>query len=250
MTIAAGVWCSDGIILCADTEVTEGDTKFQQRKVWNAGDHLMLTGCGATAHMKMAFDKLAHKFSELRPEHSEAARVVVEDLIFGIYEQHIFPFIQAGHPHGNSLDIWLIVALRCANGELALIRTSQTAASLVENYEAVGAGGTIFKYWARYFLDGNFSMDLASYFAMFILREAKNVAFGVGGSTHVFKMPKDTSVPRTRRAIWDEKSILAAFPSSAVDEAFAAMERLANQLPASTNEPEQQPGQSDDAARE
>ncbi len=44
MTIAAGFMCSDGIILCADSEHSDEITKFQRSKVFRFGKNLMLTG--------------------------------------------------------------------------------------------------------------------------------------------------------------------------------------------------------------
>ena len=173
----AGVRCTDGIIICADTEVTYSDAKFQEEKIWGASDYLLLTGAGATSYMKMAFDKLAEKLSKARPKDQSSARLLVERLVSRIYAEHIFPFSVAGHHVAGQLDIWLIVAIRCENGELALIKTSETSAILVNGFDAVGTGQTIFKYWAGYLFQQAFTMDLASYFAMFMLREAKHYYF-------------------------------------------------------------------------
>ena len=222
MTVAAGMHCTDGLVICADTEVSDGTTKWQKTKVWAAGDYLLVTGAGAEAYLKMAFDKLAHSLSQSRPNDVEAARRTVEKLVLDIHKQHIFPLNKSGHQWANSIDIWLIVGVRCTNGELALIKTVLTTASLVGDYEAVGTGSSVFKYWARYFLEGRFNMDLASYFSMFMLREAKDVSTGVGGLTFVHKMAKDTSAARVYRNIWDDRGILAGFPKTAVDVLLAA----------------------------
>lgn len=222
MTIAAGMWCTDGIVMCADTENTEGNSKWQRTKIWGGGDSLLLTGAGAASYMKMTYDKLAQEFMASRPENPLAARATVEELLLEIHDKHIFPLHQIGHPNANDVGIWLVIAMRCKNGELALIRTELTAASLVDDFEAVGSGREIFKYWARYFLEGNFNMDLASYFSLFMLREAKDVAFGAGGSSYVFKMAKDPSTPKVWRSLWDDKAILAGFPKSAVRVLLAA----------------------------
>ena len=50
VTIAAGLMCSDGIIVCADTELTHGDSKYQKTKLFAFEESLVLTGAaGDTA---------------------------------------------------------------------------------------------------------------------------------------------------------------------------------------------------------
>lgn len=216
MTIAAGLQCTDGVIICADTEHTQGNAKFERTKIWAAGDYLLLTGAGSSDHMKMAFDKLAHKFVQARPDNPHVARAVVEKLVRDLHEQHIYPLYQVSHPYAQDVSIWLIVAIRCANGELALIKTELTAAILVDDYEAVGAGNEIFKYWAKHFRILSMDMEVTGYFSLFMLREAKTASAGSGGSSYLFKMPKDLHAPRAFRHMFSDDDILAGFPDSAV----------------------------------
>jgi 20S proteasome alpha/beta subunit len=196
MTVAAGAWCTDGIIICADTEHTEGNSKFQKTKIWGSGDYLLVTGAGAASYMKMAYDKIAHRVERSRPDNPQVARAVIEKLIRRMHEEHIYPLHQVNYPYANDVSVGLIVAIRCTNGELALVKTELTTSSLVEDYEAVGTGREIFKYWAKYFFSGYFDMDLGSYLAMFMAREAKDSASGVGGQTLVKKMAKEVTTPK------------------------------------------------------
>lgn len=53
MTIAAGILCSDGIIVCANTEHTGDVNKFQAPKVISIDDRTFLTGAGATDYIPM-----------------------------------------------------------------------------------------------------------------------------------------------------------------------------------------------------
>jgi hypothetical protein len=92
MTMAAGIRCSDGLVVCADTEVTEGVTKSDRTKIWKERDFLIVTGSGTSDYIKMAFDKLAAASRVNLPNDSDTAREAVETLIHSIYEDHIGGF--------------------------------------------------------------------------------------------------------------------------------------------------------------
>src|SRR6266567_8616567 len=92
MTIAAGVVCSDGIVLAADTEHTRPFVaKYQKPKVFISPDNnLGVTGAGTSDYIKVAFDKLCEKIKV--PSGPLEARRNVEDVIAKMHEQHIVPF--------------------------------------------------------------------------------------------------------------------------------------------------------------
>lgn len=221
MTIAAGIRCSDGLVICADTEITEGNFKSDKPKIWNYGDCLIVTGSGTSDYIKMAFDKLSAILKLNLPDDPDSARDGVETLIYDIYQEHILPFSKAGHYLAMELSLSLIVGIRCKNAKLALIKTTLTGAALVENFECTGSGSDVFKYGAGYFLPAPMSMELAGYFCLFMIREAKKVISGVGGKTHVFKLATDVSKMKHRYTMWDDTEILAGFPQSTVKLIFA-----------------------------
>jgi len=58
MTIAAGFVCSDGLVLCADTQYTSS-TKFSETKLWehSAGDlRLVIAAAGDATLMNIAVE--------------------------------------------------------------------------------------------------------------------------------------------------------------------------------------------------
>jgi 20S proteasome alpha/beta subunit len=220
MTIAAGIRCSDGFVLCADSEITEGSAKSDRIKIWAEQDYLIATGSGTSDYVKMAFDKLCAILKNL-PDDRDAAREAVEVLIYDIYDEHILPLSKAKHPLAGTLDLELIVAIRCKNADLALVKTTLTGAKLVEDFECTGAGSDVFRYWAKYFLPVKMSMELAGYLSLFMIREAKEVAAFVGGDTHIFKMAADPSKTNKKYTLWDDTEILAGFPKSTTDLVLA-----------------------------
>ncbi len=225
MTIAAGIRCSDGIVICADTQHTQGNMKFDQTKVWGVGDYLLMTGSGASNLMKMAFDKLAQEFMDNRPQDSFAARDVIENLVQSIHRQHIFPLYRVQHPSAQDMTLELIVCIRCKNGELALIDSNLTTAKIVDGYEAVGAGRDVFLYWANRFLWSRLNLELTGYLAKFFLRECKYVSSYVGGETIVATMFNSRADSKVYKVEAYEGYTLAWFPNSIVRMLLAAIDR-------------------------
>ena len=217
MTIADGIPCLDGIVICADTQHTQGESKYDKPKIWPYERDLVVTGSGLSDYMKMAFDKLSASYQLLRPDKSENARDAVEALMRNIYEVHIFPFHNSGHPEATDINLSLIVGIRCANGELALIKTAHTGALLCNKAEAIGIGASIFNYWASYFLHGKMPMEVVGYLCIFMLREVKNAGYACGGSTEIYKLPRDATKLKNRNSIWSEQDVLAGFPTTTAD---------------------------------
>lgn len=225
MTISAGILCNDGIVICADTRITDGNLKYDQSKVWKEGDYLLLTGSGTVDYMKMAFDKLSANLKITFPATPADAREMVESLIRSVYEEHILPFSAAGHYAASDLSLSLIVGIRCQNQELALIRTTLTGATLVEDYTCMGTGADVFKYWANYFLRRKMDMELAGYLCLFMVREAKKAVPGVGGETHVYKLVADPQKAKHKYSLWDDSEILGGFPQSTAKILFACADQ-------------------------
>jgi 20S proteasome alpha/beta subunit len=224
MTIAAGVLCSDGIVICSDTQITESYSKYDRPKIWQEGNYLLVTGSGTSDFMKMAFDKLSASLKTAYPENPSDAREIIENLIRSIYEEHILPFSQSNHYAAAHLSLSLIVGIRCHNDELALVKTALTGAMLVEDYECTGNGSDVFKYWAEYFFQKKMTMEMAGYLCLFMIREAKMAVPGVGGSTQVYKLLKDTTKAKNRLTVWDDTEVLAGFPRSTVQMLMACSE--------------------------
>jgi hypothetical protein len=215
MTIAAGVRCGDGIVVCADTEHTAGEGKYDRPKIFGHGDWLLLSGAGWSDYTKMAFDKLCERLAEARPETQADARRAVERLILNIYQENIATVFRAGE--ASSPEIHLIVAIRCSNQELALIKTTHTSAILSPLYEAVGVGSNVFEYWAKFFFERPRSMEVAGCFCMFILQEVKSAVPACGGGTMVCFLPTDPSTPRAHTTFLPGGEPLAGFPQTAVN---------------------------------
>ena len=216
MTIAAGVRCTDGIVICADTEHTAGEGRYDRPKIFgNPQGWLLVSGSGWADYIKMAFDKLCERLTEERPQNPADARKLVERVVLNIYQKNIASVFHVGE--SNSPEIYLIAGVRCLNGELALIKTTHTSVILSPLYESVGIGSNIFEYWAKFFFERQRSMEIVGCFCMFILQEVKNAVPTCGGGTMVSFLPADISTPKVHTSFLPGGEPLAGFPQTAVN---------------------------------
>jgi 20S proteasome alpha/beta subunit len=213
LTIAAGILCSDGAILCADTEVSDDVRKFQAPKIFAVGEHTFLTGAGHSDYIAMAVDKLTDELKLARPQNISDARQIIETLVHGIYKEHVFGFYEGSDPYRPQMQ--LIVAMRCANGELALVRTNDSIAILSKEWEVAGTGAPVFDYWCRYFYRDRLTMEGMAVLALFMLKEVKKAHPHCGGASHVYYLPKIEGRP-SLRGIFDENHLLLGFPDNVV----------------------------------
>jgi 20S proteasome alpha/beta subunit len=211
MTIAAGINCTDGILISADTEHTQGDAKFQKGKIFTENrDRLIVTAAGDAEFIKVGYDKLSDKLKFNLPKDAAAARALVEVATSKLYK-----------------DTQFIVAIRCANDKITLIKTASQGdgAMLEDHYVAVGSGSAIFEYWAQYFLFAQpMTLDIASLLVMFMLRETKGAGIYCGGDTQIFKMPRQAGALSRTRSLYDDREILAGFPQTPIKVLLDAMD--------------------------
>lgn len=217
MTIAAGVWCSDGLVICADTELTQGDSKYERSKIFGLEDWLIVTGSGWSDFIEMTFDKLCEALENHRPRTRLAAREAIEKVVLQVFQKNIASVYQVGDQNSPNFD--LLVGIRCGNGELALIKSSSgTSVALVHfTFQAIGVGWPLFEYWGKYFFQPVLrSTEVTAYFCMFILREIKKSSYACGGGTTVHTLMKDPNAPKKWMRLFEE-DLLAGFPQTAVN---------------------------------
>ena len=209
MTVAAGFLCSDGIILCADSEHSDEITKFQRSKVYRFGKNLVLTGAGQISYIRMAFDKLSDKYEQGIPDTPSGARLALEEVVVDVYANHIAPFFEVS----NRPYLHLITGTRCASGAMALVKSEDTAVFLSDGFETVGVGDYLFRYWADKFFEHTLPMRVMSYLCLFMLYETTKHVPGCGGACVVRRLPQDPDT-KGSQTWYDERSILAGFPDS------------------------------------
>jgi 20S proteasome alpha/beta subunit len=164
MTIAAGYLASDGILICADTEHADDVAKYKKPKVFKFKKHLIVTGAGNSHLLKLATDRLFRALAQ-PPADIDGALSIVGDVIYELHERHIFKHYDATNHLRPTVS--LIVAARCANGKLTIIKTQDDSAAFGGAYASVGCGSYLFEYWASHFFDRQLDIEAASYLLLF-----------------------------------------------------------------------------------
>jgi len=124
MTIAAAIRCSDGLIFCADTELSSPDSKSNNQKIFTWGQSLCMTGAGDYELLRMAFDKLCEVYALGIPPNAAFARQTAETVVGELYKDHFFCYEHDDPDRPNGLS--LIIGTRCGDGTLALVKTNAT----------------------------------------------------------------------------------------------------------------------------
>ena len=179
MTIAAGFVCTNGVLLCTDTQHTAYPLKYDATKSDDfefPGGKLAFAYAGNTNFAVSATEKCQRHLKEKKRLHPLAD---IEGILEKEYRRTVL-----SHPDRNSdgnIPYWLLLALWLPSSGVKLYATHQIALHEVRTYECIGAG----QYLAQYLIEPFhlFPMDewKAIVVASHALAAAKNHVDGCGG---------------------------------------------------------------------
>jgi len=205
MTIAAGFKCSDGIVLCADSEVGTDFEKHQESKIFTGvgiGNRMVVvTGAGWFDFIKMTADKIIHRTAHL--DTVSDVEEIIEKTILEVFRNHI-----RYYPTHPKPDFSLIIAIRSETGILELLRTSETAITRVDKNQACTGSGEILANYLFHILSRSQSPLIfdedhklnplsaveTSVLAAYILHQVKQHTTGCGQSSEIIIIPKQGDV--------------------------------------------------------
>ena len=150
MTIAAGFRCENGIVICADREVSSESDKYEESKIFtlhpsniDMNPQAVFAGSGWLDFVKMTVAKI--RFNANSAANAYEVVEIIEKTILEVHRKHIRWYPSGGEkPHFN-----LVVGLRDAGGRLSLYNTSGTAVNEVPDYTSTGVGQTLSNYLSR-----------------------------------------------------------------------------------------------------
>jgi hypothetical protein len=195
VTICVGFCCDDKIIFCADRQMTKGDLKFYETKVFASSgsrstskewpipspqspEWTLGLGYADSREMMQSFQdaakKAVGKIAELR---FEAFRLALESAALDVFAK--FP-----EPDVEILAGVTINTERCAGREL--LKLSRHGVREVEEWECLGVGdSSLVRYLAGILLDRAASADEKLALAVYMVKQAKFYVNGCGGDTDV-----------------------------------------------------------------
>jgi len=155
MTIAAGFVCIDGIVMCADSQESEGDYKFPVEKlVTSERDYyqLAIAGAGIGPLVDMAVGRIIRAFDLNCPKTYYTAEDRISEVLSSLYEKEfaLFPVVKNEY---RTIDLLVGIKLQ-GIPKAVLYKTSATSISEVKDYAVVGSGRAveyqIHKLWHTY----------------------------------------------------------------------------------------------------
>lgn len=199
MTVCAGFLCTDGLILGADTEFS-GGSKYHASKLHRAtfaGGEYALTGTGNSGFIGMARDFIWGALDDAEAQFKKAkttarkARVfssAVETIIKAIHTTYIqHPTYPDQIPY---LELILGVHFQGEDEEMRLLHCAgDGSVSWVDHHIAAGMGGDIALRFLTILSPGPCPMAVMTSIAFLCLAQAKLSAEGVGGASHLMKLP-------------------------------------------------------------
>jgi Proteasome subunit len=201
MTLAAGFKAADGILLCADTLVSDGYTKQYRGKIWTwqaplpnptisvafavAGDATI--GVMAAENCCIELDLLKwdqRSFSDVYKSIAATVRFVHQEYVD-----------KAPIEDRERSRFWMLIAIYTENSGHRLYVTNNAAVSPVNELECIGSGRSIGIYVLEPSYKNTMSIEGISTLALHAFAAAKERCDGVGGSVHFLALRKHTLSP-------------------------------------------------------
>jgi 20S proteasome alpha/beta subunit len=195
VTIAAGILCSDGIVLGADTEHT-GAIKQPGAKVWGLrldNDHPIragLVGAGDSVLLRAARDRIANALAK---NIRTAGKLVeaVEDQMVAMFQKHVFP-----HPgfRDNTFGLSLVFGVSDDKG-CFLYDSSSTSFAQVDKYTCVGSGSDLGSYLLEKLMgSGSITSDVGVATMVYVLEQTKKYGLYCGGDSYILTIAKNGAI--------------------------------------------------------
>jgi 20S proteasome alpha/beta subunit len=199
MSIAIGFMCSDGIVLAADSELSNAFTKVPGDKAWiykypagadNYALQVGIVGAGDAAFIQYASERIHVALEEHysnganNPVTMSEVNKIIQAEINDLHHSHLYP---ASHlPDAPSVE--LIIGIRLADRRIRLAKTYLTSITKVWNYEAVGVGSALANFIIKRFYAGRVTVSQATFIASQVLMHVKANVPRCGGASKVIVM--------------------------------------------------------------
>jgi 20S proteasome alpha/beta subunit len=196
MTIAAGFRCSDGVVICTDSEHTAGQAKHYGPKIFEevAGNGaLYVAGAGTDVYIGAVAKEIGADIQGKTIDF-DSIEALTQARVMEVYSRHIAPARQASDPDAPSLA--LLLAIRITGQRARLYRVEETGGvNLVDSGVAVvgtQAAETLIRNLADILSCDNFtSVSTMRAIAVHLISRAARFASYCGGSAQVVCLSDD-----------------------------------------------------------
>jgi hypothetical protein len=188
MTIAAGFRCSNGIVLCSDTEYSHGQshktygTKIAHFVKHGLGFSFAMAGAGGPAFMERVFDDFADGLEERIPGTLPETIAGLEGVLRKLYKQHIFPIPKW---QDAEADAQFVIAVRTPDGKQDLFQSAYTVVAKAGEHECVGMGADVGETVIDMAACSTLTVAEAAILSIHVLERVKAIAQFCGGASAV-----------------------------------------------------------------
>jgi len=203
MTIAAGFPCTDGLVLCADTqEVIYSYAKVNTQKMTQIETpfyNMVFTGAGDSGLIDMTVQLMDQALAEKKPNGAWKIEEVLRESLVDTFNRHIAPWSQ--FPVNERPDTPdLLIGLQYPAATL-LYRANGTTFTRMHESQCVGTGVVLAKSLIASLFDYGLSITQGWLIALYVLYQAKTWVDGCGGNSDILLLSnrnlKITRIPTT-----------------------------------------------------
>jgi 20S proteasome alpha/beta subunit len=181
MTIAAGFFYADGVLVCADSQFTVGASKIDGLKVGHfdaSWGQVVCSFAGNVDYAAAAFQACERECEE--PKTKTDPRAAFEEILSSFYERHVFAHPKSGR---DDTGYSLFLGIRLNHGKAKLYRTQETVLRELRAFDCAGSGEDSVRDLLRFLYRGGMSRTSAVALASYTLSHAKNHIQYCGGPT-------------------------------------------------------------------
>jgi 20S proteasome alpha/beta subunit len=207
MTIAFGILATDGVLLCADSEISSGDVKGTDTKLVSAVHQesdevrsaLAVAGSGSWNYFQsLRFKIVDQVFGSLGADAKSDRRIEkrLEKFMLAFHEKHVLPYSHLQTP--PFVDVMVATRIKGQNRlwstEVGVVRDAPFG------YDAIGSGQTV----AKNLLHAYFSampMESAILLAAYVAMRTKDLIAGCGKDTSMISLRDGHPVNLPRKLI-------------------------------------------------
>jgi hypothetical protein len=144
MTIAAGFVCTNGIVMCADSQESSGDYKFPVEKLLireTESIQAVLAGAGHGPMIDMASGRVFRSLMGRELDNYDDAEAAIADELVALYERE-FSLCPVSEPEDRIIELLIGLKIRKL-GDPVLFKTFASTVSQVPKYAIIGSGRAI-----------------------------------------------------------------------------------------------------------
>jgi hypothetical protein len=199
MTIGLAFKYSDGIVLCADSQITYGNalktpvgSKIAHCAPKSGGYSLAIVGAGHMDFLEKFYEQVV-KLIDASDKTGDKARELCSQALRDLYLDHIFPYNTHKADDGG---IEVLIAFRGTDGVIGFWRSHSTALLDAEDCDLIGSGGCSGRFFADSLYRHDMPQEEAVIVAAGILGRVKRFDPYCGGNSQIYALRNDGRISK------------------------------------------------------